>query len=74
MRSYSQLSEFDLLLDLDLDLSKINHFQILMQQLIPESFVTPQLKLWSESCPQTNKQTDIHTGVKTIPPQLRCWR
>ena len=29
MQSYSQLSEFDLLLNLELDLSKLNHIHIL---------------------------------------------
>ena len=57
MESYSLLSEFDLLInfDLDLDLSKMNLFQILTYQLIPESFITPQLKLSSGSCSQTNR-------------------
>ena len=61
MRSYSQLSEFDLLLSIDLDLSKMNHFHILTEQLIPGSFITPQLKLWSGSCSQTEKQTNRQT-------------
>ena len=56
MCSYGQLSEFDLLLDLDI--SKNESLPDLNIAIILVSFITPQPKLWSGSCSQTDKQTN----------------